>query len=71
MGCGENEKAFEQFRCALEINPNYVGAVINAGVVCEMMGLKDDAHAFYRQALEIDPDNPEARDRLLHGEAMN
>jgi len=60
----ENERAFEQFQVALEINPNFAAAAINAGVACEMMGIPGDAADFYARALETDPENPEARERL-------
>ena len=64
MATKENERAFEQFQLALETNPNYTAAIINAGVVCEMMGLTKDAADFYTRALKTDPDNLEARERL-------
>jgi len=64
MACAENANALEQFQKALEVNPNFVGAVINSGVACEMMGLREDARAFYRRALELDTDNIEAKERL-------
>jgi len=64
MACSQNGQALEQFQKALDGNPNFVGAMINAGLACEMMGAADDAAAFYRRTLEIDPDNIEARERL-------
>lgn len=64
MACKENERAFEQFQKALEINPEYIGALINAGIACDLMDLKADSAKFYKHALEIDPENIEARERL-------
>lgn len=64
MACGEHERAFEQFQRALENNPNYTVAIINAGVACEMMELTSEATAFYQRALAVDPGNLEARERL-------
>jgi len=64
MGCGEHAEALEQFQAALDINPNYTAAMVNAGTACEAMSLKDDARAFYTRALETDPDSVEAREKL-------
>lgn len=71
MGCGQTEKALQEFETALETNANYMGAIINAGVACDMMGRRDDAKAYYRRALEIDSENVEARGRLAHGNKLN
>lgn len=64
MACGKHERAFEQFQMALDANPNYTAAIINAGVACQMMELASEAAAFYQRALAIDPGNLEARERL-------
>ena len=63
-GLRRHEQAFEQFQESLEINPNYVGAMINAGIVCQLIGIPEDAAAFYKRALETEPDNLEAKERL-------
>lgn len=64
MACAEPQRAYDQFQKALDVNPNYTAAIINAGIACEMMKIPDEASLFYKRALEIDPDNLEARERL-------
>ncbi len=42
----------------LEINPDFVDAYINLGAVCSLLGRRDDAIAFYSDALRINPQLP-------------
>ena len=55
MACGQQSEAYEQFKMAIQINPNYVAAMINAGVACEMMGLKEDAVELLQQSRRTRP----------------
>ncbi len=64
MACKNPERALEEFRKAIEINPRFLQAMINAGIACKMIGLVNDAKAYYKSVLELDPLNLEAKERL-------
>ncbi len=63
-GEGDLEGALEQYRIAREKDPGLVSAYVNAGNVRFKLGEPDRAERLYREALEIDPDNPRALNNL-------
>src|SRR5437660_10320871 len=50
---GQGEKALAQLDQALELNPNYVEALIHRAIVLNEMGREDEASAALRRAGEI------------------
>jgi tetratricopeptide (TPR) repeat protein len=58
------ELAERELRQALEKNPDYVPALLNAGNLHEDMGQREEARAAYERALAIEPDNATALARL-------
>jgi Tfp pilus assembly protein PilF len=60
----DNEKAREEFRSALAINPNYVSAYHNLGNLAEQLGNREQAATCFQKCLEIEPGNQSALARL-------
>jgi Tfp pilus assembly protein PilF len=60
----DNDKARAEFERALAINPNYYGVYHNLGNLAEQLGDREEAKAFFRKCLEIEPGNPSALARL-------
>lgn len=50
---GELEKAAEEYRRLLEINPDYAAAYYHGGQVLEKLGREEDAKALYRKGIEV------------------
>lgn len=61
---GQLERAVDNYRRALEINPGYAEAHSNLGNVLRDLGQLDEAVASYRRALELKPDYAEAHSNL-------
>ncbi len=49
---GELEKAVEQFRKLLSMNPNYAAAYYHAAQVLEKLGRLDEARQVYEQGID-------------------
>ena len=69
LGCelkqaGRSEEAIEQFRTALELQPDFANARSNLGVLLAAKGGHDEALRLYREALADDPENPSAYNNL-------
>lgn len=58
------EGAIENFKKALQINPDYAEAHNSLGIVLQSQGCFDEAIASYRKALQIRPDLVEAHNNL-------
>lgn len=54
---GQTEKALAELDHALELNPNYVEALIHQALVLNALGREDDADAALRRASEISSDS--------------
>jgi len=66
-------KEIISFNQALEINPDYVPALINLGATYYYSGEKDKAVTYFEHALEVYPEHPEAneiRTMIDEGEDM-
>ncbi len=50
---GENEKALEQFRELLRVNPHYAAAYYHGGRALEKLGRLEEARELYRQGIEV------------------
>lgn len=50
---GELEKAAEEYRRLLEINPDYAAAYYHGGQVLEKLGREEEARALYRKGIEV------------------
>jgi len=61
---GELTGALEQYRLARREDPTLVLAYINAGNVNVKLGKLTEAEDLYRQAIKMDPDQPEALNNL-------
>ena len=61
---GKLDEAAAELRSALAINPNYLPAHENLGIVLQGQGNKDDAIAEFRKILAIDPSNAAALRKL-------
>ncbi len=60
------KEALVQFRKAVELSPEYVGAIINAGNCYYMLQDYDNAITAFKNALEIEPENAQAKRNLSH-----
>ena len=49
---GELERAIEEYRGLLAVNPNYSAAYYHGGQTLEKLGRREDARALYRQGIE-------------------
>jgi tetratricopeptide (TPR) repeat protein len=54
------ELEIESFENALEINPDYVFALVNLGATYYYSGRKEKAAELFTRALEVYPEHPEA-----------
>ena len=61
---GDLEGALRQYRLALESDPAFVTAWINAGNAYLKLANPAEAGRCYQRALELDPDNPRALNNL-------
>lgn len=59
-GLEDYDRAFEDYERVLQIEPRYVGALVNRGHVFSMRGDYQRALADYEQALRFDPQNSSA-----------
>lgn len=59
------DEAILNFEYAIELNPRFVAAYNNLGIVYYYMGDLDRAVEQFRKALDIDPENPDTRRYLL------
>ena len=62
---GLNEQSLNSLQAALERAPYDVGLRISMGRSCVDMGLFEDAEMYFREALQVDPENIAAIDGLL------
>ncbi|MBM86891.1 MAG: hypothetical protein CMQ41_00780 [Gammaproteobacteria bacterium] len=51
----QHNKAIIQYRRAIELNPNFIDARINLGVVYKVLGNYDEAITEYRRAIDLNP----------------
>ena len=58
------DEAFETFRKALELNPDFVEALHNMGVMLEDQNRINQAIAHYRRAVELEPSYLKSRNNL-------
>ncbi|MBN2619556.1 tetratricopeptide repeat protein [candidate division WOR-3 bacterium] len=66
-------KEIISFNQALEIDPDYVPALINLGATYYYSGEKNKAVPYFKHALEVYPEHPEAREirtMIAEGEAI-
>lgn len=55
---GDFDKALEQYRVALEINPTYIPAYVNIGNIYQKKGEKEKALEYYEKAYALDKNDP-------------
>lgn len=61
MVAGRLKKALDTFDRILKNNPYYFDALLASAWMLNLMGQKEDAEAYYRKALEVEPENKFAR----------
>jgi arylsulfatase A-like enzyme/Flp pilus assembly protein TadD len=61
MLMGRVKRALETFDLILKNNPRYFDALLGSAWMLDLIGQKDDAQAYYRSALEVEPENKFAR----------
>lgn len=54
---GLSDKAINEYKIAIRLNPELLEAYNKLGIVCGEIGRYDDAVAYFKQALKIDPNN--------------
>jgi len=64
MGEGEYEEAIAHYEKALIIDPHFLKALNNIGVLLKLRGRFDEAKSYYFQALSLKPDFAEAHNNL-------
>jgi len=68
---GRLEEARDEFRRALDLNPNYTEASLNLAVTFNDLGDYDKAHQVYRSALARDARGPNEQDAFAKGKIAN
>ena len=63
---GDVEKALELYASVLNEDPEDIDSLMIAGRICESMGKKNSAMLFYERALDIEPWNLLASERIDH-----
>jgi len=63
MLAGRLKKAVDAFGLILKNNPRYFDALLGSAWMLELMGQRQDALAFYRKALKVEPENKFGRKR--------
>lgn len=66
------EKEISAFKKALELEPNYLVALVNLGATYYYAGRKQEAAAYFKKVLELAPQHPEAAElkkMIAEGEA--
>jgi tetratricopeptide (TPR) repeat protein len=58
------QEAMEAYRCAVELNPQAAGALVNLGTIHYRLRQFTDAERYYTQAIEADPGYPLAHFNL-------
>jgi Tfp pilus assembly protein PilF len=61
---GDAQRAFDQYREALRLNPNYLPALHGAGEAALRMGNFHDAESYLARAVRMDPANPSGKQLL-------
>lgn len=61
---GDHHKALECYVQTLKLNPQDVEAQLSCGQICIALGLADDAADFFKNVLQIEPWNEDARQLL-------
>ena len=64
---GRFDEAIENYRKAIQINPNYSEALNNLGVALADKGRFDEAIENFRKAIQINPNRTETYINLGHG----
>jgi len=59
-----HDQALDELRTSLQLNPDYVPAMLNLGELLEDSGESDEAGALYEKVLSLDPKNALALARL-------
>ncbi len=57
LGAGEAQKAIDAFEAALAVDPGYAAVFLDLAKAARSDGLQGKAIAYYREALERDPEN--------------
>ncbi|MFK8020980.1 MAG: sulfotransferase [Pseudomonadales bacterium] len=66
-----HDEAQAALNTALEINPNYVPALFNLGVVLEELGEWNKASDLFKRILELEPEHLDALTHLAHGKPVS
>jgi len=53
------DKEIEAFKKSIELDPNFVAALVNLGATLYYQGDKKEAARYFKKAIEIYPDHPE------------
>lgn len=61
---GELEKAIEEFKKAIELNPKYTGAMNNLAICYSRLGRYAEAEAAYLQVIKLNPEDAYAMNNL-------
>jgi tetratricopeptide (TPR) repeat protein len=68
---GRKDEALFAFRRATQANENFKDAFIYAGRASLELGLSEEAVGYWQRALQLDPNNTEARDSLALAEGQS
>ena len=66
-----HDEAQAALNTALEINPNYVPALFNLGVVLEELGEWTKASDLFKRILQLEPEHLDALTHLAHGKPVS
>lgn len=61
---GDTARALEQYRLALQINPDFADTYTNIGLIYSQLGLIQQAVEYYEKALNLKPASPEGHNNI-------
>lgn len=64
--CGRFEESIEEFRKAVELEPNNVPYRLHLAKTLAMLAMYEEAKAEFEKILELDPENDEAKKQLAY-----